>query len=243
MLLENNILITGINSGLGKFLHEEIKGSIGLNRENKNKTISSVTLNGVDTIIHCAFNSKRDITDHYAYLNDNIFLTQDLLKIPHKKFIYLSTIDIYRDEESSYKLMKELAESVVQTESNNFIIARCPAMLGRGMRKNTFVKMYERNLQKTGLSADSTFNYILYEDILNFFTECIQRGTKGIFNLVSKTTVSLGEISAYFDYYPEFGNFIYATPKISCDVPSELSNIGSNSSLSNIKRFIKDYEK
>ena len=103
--------------------------------------------------------------------------------------------------------------------------------------------MYERNLQKTGLSAESTFNYILYEDILNFFIECIQRGTKGIFNLVSKTMVSLGEISAYFDYYPEFGSFIYTTPKISCDVPSELSNIGLNSSLANIKRFIKDYEK
>ena len=71
---ENNTLITGINSGLGKFLHEEIEGSIGLNRENKNKILSSVSLNGVDTIIHCAFNSKRDITDHYAYLNDNIFL-------------------------------------------------------------------------------------------------------------------------------------------------------------------------
>ena len=52
-------VITGINSGLGKYLYQNLPSSIGINRNNKKYLKSQIPSNA--TILHCAFNSKRDI--------------------------------------------------------------------------------------------------------------------------------------------------------------------------------------
>ncbi len=70
-------LITGIGSGLGKYLFNNLPNSLGLNRNNFNL----VKDEDYDTIIHCAFNKENIITDYKKYLDDNIFLTQRLKKL------------------------------------------------------------------------------------------------------------------------------------------------------------------
>ncbi len=232
----SNILITGVNSGLGKYIHNRIKGSVGLHRQNLDAVLSC---SSIDTIIHCAFDAKREINDHYQYFNDNLYLTKQLLGMPHQKFIYVSSVDVYREEQSYYKLMKLMAESIVKNESKNYIIARCSAMLGEGMRKNTLVKLSEKNLLKTGLSSKSTFNYVLYEDILSFFSKSIENNLSGVYNLVSRSNISLSEIGEHFEYYPKYGDFLYNTPVVENNIPSDLSSMGQRTSLQNIKRFIK----
>lgn len=230
-------IITGVNSGLGKYLHTEIGGSYGLRRNNLDTILS---LSGVDTIIHCAFDAKREVDNYYRYFNDNLHLTKQLLKVPHKKFIYVSSIDVYRNEESNYKLMKLMAESIVANESKNYLIARCSAMLGQGMRANTLTRIRDRSLTKTGLSSNSTFNYITYRDICQFFTNSIRDNLTGVYNVVASDNISLKQVSEYFDYYPEFGDFTYSTPTIYNNIPDHISEMGKTTSLENIKRFIED---
>ena len=94
-------LVTGVKSGLGKYLYENLPDVNGLDRGG----FDLIKDEEYDTIIHCAFNKAQthaDIGDHYGYLDDNIFLTQDLLTLKYKKFIYISTIDVYPTVQNVY---------------------------------------------------------------------------------------------------------------------------------------------
>ena len=88
-----NYLVTGINSGLGKYLFNNLKCGmvLGLDRNNFNQ----IKDYDYDAVIHCAFNKSLKVEDHYQYLEDNIFLTQKLLQLWYKKFIYISTTNVY----------------------------------------------------------------------------------------------------------------------------------------------------
>ena len=67
-------LVTGIKSGLGKYLYENLPDVVGLDRGG----FDLIKDEDYDVIIHCAFNKTLDVEDHYQYLEDNIFLTQKL---------------------------------------------------------------------------------------------------------------------------------------------------------------------
>ena len=113
-------------------------------------------------------------------------------------------------------------------------------MLGKGMRKNTLVKIADKSLTQTGLSDESTFNYITYQDIHTFFKNSIVNDVTGVYNAVSNTNISLKEISDHFNHYPKYGDFVYDTPDIINNIPNHISDIGTKSSLEIIKRFTKE---
>ena len=89
------ILTTGIMSGIGRFIHENLGGK-GISRETFSEDIEILKKEGVDIIIHCAFNSAKEVTSEslFHYYNDNVLLTNDLVSIPHNKFIFFSTVDL-----------------------------------------------------------------------------------------------------------------------------------------------------
>ena len=88
-------IITGIGSGLGKYLHKNIPNSVGMDRNNQHIVMTQIE--PTDKIIHCAFNKTNDIKDYNGYLEDNIFLTQRLSELGNK-LIYISSIDVYLQE-------------------------------------------------------------------------------------------------------------------------------------------------
>ena len=102
-------LITGINSGLGKYLYESLSHSVGLNRSTNFETIKHIEY---DTIIHCAFNKENNISDYKKYLDDNIFLTQRLKKLKYKKFVYISSVDVYQKTKNLYSHFKVFSETL-----------------------------------------------------------------------------------------------------------------------------------
>ena len=93
--LQNKVLVTGANSGLGKYIASQIDCAI-LTRENSKSVLDKT----YDTIIHCAFNSRKNVNDYYEIVRDNIFLTKDLCKVPHNKFVFISSIDVYQEEDN-----------------------------------------------------------------------------------------------------------------------------------------------
>ena len=158
-------LISGIKGGLGKYIYDNLPNSIGFGRDEFNL----IKNKDFDTIIHCAFNKEQhEIKDYYGYLEDNIFLTQNLLKLPYKKFIYISTIDVYQKHPNYYSLFKRFSESIVDKNLNTLNL-RCSMMLGPTMKPNHATKLYNNN-ESIGLSPNSEFNYILMEDILKFIS-------------------------------------------------------------------------
>ena len=232
---QNKILVTGTNSGLGKYISSQINCTVLTREDNE-----SVLDKSYDTIIHCAFNSRKNINDYYDIVRDNIFLTKDLCKVPHNKFVFISSIDVYREEDSLYKISKLMAESIVNKMATNPLTLRCSAILGETMRKNNFRKIIEDVDPKLSLSGKSSFNYILQEDILNFLNIAIKKDYNGIVDFVSSTNITLQEISDLLEKKVNFGSYVYKTPELSSESLASVFPPAALTSKQNVKRYLKD---
>jgi nucleoside-diphosphate-sugar epimerase len=251
----NVTLVTGSGSGLGRYIKEELNAD-GFTRSDSIKDIKK----NYDTIIHSAFNLNKNITNHNydAYLNDNIFLLLDLLKIPYKKFIFISTVDIYPasdqlyTEDTEFKVeeistlygrTKFLCEQIVKKYSSNYLILRPSALLGPGMRKNSLIKMFTENPCTLTLRADSMFNYISYKDILDFIKIAICNNLQGCFNASSNSSVTLKDIVTLFDFNSvKFGNYYYRTPFLSNETIKKHCKVFEHTSLEVVKDYFAEFK-
>ena len=215
MFSKNKILVTGINSGLGKFIYESIPGAIGLSRENRASILKSETK--YDLIIHSAFNTKNagknEIDDNFKYIDDNVLLTNELSSLKHKKFVYISSIAVH-GEKTPYSQTKLFAESIIQKKSNNPLIVRCSSLLGKTMRDNTITRIIKESRPKITLSKESTYNFISHEDVLDFIVKSHTREIKGIFDFVSSDYLLLGDIAEMINKNVSFGNYTFKTIEI-----------------------------
>lgn len=237
MLLENKkILITGANSGLGKFLAENLSGCIAITRDNNRYPNIEY-----DLIIHCAYNTKEKI-DKYKILQDNIFFTKDLCKLKTKKFVYISTIDVYNKEKNEYNIVKRLAESIVEEENENYLILRCSAMIGKDMRKNNFLKIIEDDKPVLSLTKDSIFNFIRHEQILRIIIDSFKQNITGVYDVVSSNNVELKEVSKLLEKNCQYGKYKYITSNI--DNTKLISNFKymNVDSLTNVKQFMRQID-
>jgi nucleoside-diphosphate-sugar epimerase len=235
----NKILVTGANSGLGKFIASQIDCDT-LTRSNSHSFLGQVQVPSYDVIIHCAFNSKKDVKNYYDIVQDNIFLTKDLCQISHKKFVFLSSVDVYEEENNLYKTSKLMSESNVKNLATKPLILRCSAILGKTMRKNNFRKIIEDDAPELSLTSGSTFNYVLQEDILEFINIAIQKDYTGIVDFISSTNITLQEISGLVRKQVRFGNYEYKTPKLSSEDLAAVFPKAALSSKKNILRYLKD---
>tara|TARA_Y100000361_G_scaffold154281_1_gene179284 strand:- start:4427 stop:5131 length:705 start_codon:yes stop_codon:yes gene_type:complete len=204
------ILVTGITSGLGKYIHNNIPNSIGLTRENRHQLLDG----DYDLIIHCAFSNERmeSIDDYYEFIDGSILLTDDLVKVKHKKFIYISSLEVYNKPFTGYRFGKLCSEAIVNKKANNPLMLRIPAMLGVDIRKNTVMKMLLDDKPKLTLSSDSTFNYILHSDLLNFISESEDK--TGILNFISDGNITLKKVNEIFNGNPIWGDYTYITKEV-----------------------------
>jgi len=231
LMKKNKLLITGSASGLGKYLHKQLGGTpYKRNAANIKKT---------EVIIHSAFNRVRDVTSEnlYQYLSDNVFLTKKLTRIPHKKFIYISSVDVYPKNNTKhseneiidvnhisgvYALTKLMSESLVQHLCPNFLILRCSALLGRDARENSLIKMIKEENPTLTLSPDSVFNFILHKDVLEFIKIAVEKDLQGIYNIVSSKNIVVREITKSLRKKVTFGRYLYNVGNIDNTKASQL---------------------
>ena len=238
MHLINKMLITGTSSGFGKYFSLVCDHAITLTRENRHSIISALKKDPPSVIVHCAFNSKSKIDNHYQYFDDNLLLTKELCEIPHVKFIYLSSVDVYREENSMYKYSKILAESIVKEKAKDFLILRCSAIVGPTMRYNTFLKILKEESPTLTLNKESTFNYVSQEDLSDFILESISNNMCGTYDFTSQENISLLELSKHFHSKPLFGEFMYKTPEF-----KEKNKLVNKTSLEVAKEFRRKHAK
>jgi len=213
-----NILITGGDSGLGKYITKKHQ-CYNLTRSNRYSLISLLKEKGVDLIIHCAFGSQggyeqNNIHDYFKYIDDNILLTKELTEIPHKKIIYISSLAVYDPKYMNYKYTKLYAESIINKLGNNPLILRCPAMLGKYMRINNVYKLIKNPNSKLSLTEDSNFNYVLHSDILEFMLFCYKENISDIIDFTSSSNITLKEIESILGVKANFGDYKFITPLI-----------------------------
>ncbi|MCX6778608.1 MAG: NAD-dependent epimerase/dehydratase family protein [Candidatus Magasanikbacteria bacterium] len=211
-------LITGCSSGLGKYLHEEID-SVAFNRNCPPYALD------IDTIIHCGWDTKvTDPSEKYIY--NALDLVQRLCLIKHKRFIFISTIDVYNKlslvehEESEqidvreitglYAISKYFAENIILRQANNPIVIRPSTLMGKYSNNSIFKLNCHKPVR---LSGESKLNIILYSQVKDFIIKMNNRSDSGIYNLVGDGVVALGDLFSDLDGL--FGKFVYTCGKLS----------------------------
>jgi nucleoside-diphosphate-sugar epimerase len=251
------VLVTGAASGLGRHCCEAFR-AVPYTRESNYETIlEEAKAKPFDVIIHAAFNvrSNIDTENLHAYLNDTTFLTQKLLAIPHKKFIFISSVDVYpkddhahhEDEvirlnevDSIYSISKLMSESLVAASGHQPLILRPTAMLGAYAKPNSLMKILHHDRVSLTLASHSTFNYIRHSDVTDFIHYAINKQLHGIFNVAASSDLQLGEVSKHFNKPVTFGNYVYKTASADNHKISALFPCFKRTSMDNIKLYMND---
>ena len=248
------ILTTGIMSGMGRFIHENLGGK-GITRETSSEDIELLKKEGVDIIIHCAFNSEKDVNSKtlFHYFNDNVLLTNELVSIPHEKFIFFSTVDLYSKDgmmnmeddiiyldhvSGIYAETKLISESIIKERCANHLILRPTTMVGEYSRKNTLLRIIDGGGEKLFLSGDSQFNYVLYDDVLDFIKLAIDKDISGVYNVASSENIQLSEVAGLIGRKVSFGSHKYSVGNISNNKISSICPVFSRTSKDFLNQFV-----
>ena len=253
------LLITGTNSGLGKFLWSQLGGQ-ALTRSTSAQEWEEIRTKKMDVIIHCAFNAQAEVTSSKlsSYLEDNFLLTQKLISLSPKKFIYISSVDVYPFNQSAhteeedipvhqlkgiYATTKLMAEAIVRQNCQNYLILRPSFLLGPTCRKNSLVKMIENDQCTLSLSGDSVCNYVRQEDLLSFIKESLTHDFQGIYNATSTGNIQLNEIAGLLNKKINFGNFRYLTGNVRNEKIVSVCPIFKKTSKEVVLAFAEQLEK
>jgi nucleoside-diphosphate-sugar epimerase len=206
------ILITGTNGSLGSFLTSKYENLICITRENS--LTDDIVSEGVDTIIHCAFNNKLEELQKVSKecYDDNVDLTYSLVKVPHRRFIYISSVQIPPLFITPYAIFKQIAEYTIQNNCKNYLILRVSCFLPQLSQENTFYKI--SNGEDITLTENSVNDVIHLEDIYTV----IQSNLSGIKYLKSRKSITMKETVELFNKNINFGNYNYDTGKIESDI-------------------------
>ncbi|MFH0907598.1 MAG: NAD(P)-dependent oxidoreductase [bacterium] len=130
---------------------------------------------------------------------------------PAKKYIHLSTIDVYPDHEnpanntedavidpsklSTYGFHKVLAEMIVQYYATSWLILRMAGSVGPGLKKNPIYDLFKGVPLR--VNPDSLYQYMNTEDLAGIALDLAESGRdREIFNVVGDGLISIREIAA-----------------------------------------------
>lgn len=197
----SGVLVTGAASGLGRYLHGAL-GGVPFRRGD------ALPPGPWEAVVHCAANARRGAALE-ALRDDNVGLTERLLALPHARFVFVSTVEAAAPA-GDYGRLKREAEEAVLARGKRPLVLRCGALLGPGMRPNALMRLLDGEPQT--LAGDSTFDWVLYEDVLAFLRAAMDRGLEGIYNLVPSRAATLAEAARALGRTPAWGTFRYVTP-------------------------------
>lgn len=190
------ILITGTTSGLGKYLaaNFEVNQLVSWDRASFGGCFDPV-----DVIVHCAHDRIDPI--------NNIIMLRILRKVPHCRFFYISSIDVYDfEEDNKYADCKRECEILVRNYFDDYKIIRPSLMLGREMRKNTITRMLLG--EQLTLSPDSMISCINYGAVMREIDNgCDDVGGSAV--TVGYGPMRLGDIATALGLEPKYGVHTY----------------------------------
>ena len=255
----DNIIISGTSSGLGSYLKERMDCFIF---ERQKPDIYPKNKNNI--IIHTAFDSSKNIEQKNIlnYIENNFVITKKLLKIPHRKFIFISSVDVYssntkknnendeiiiNEQNSIHSLSKIVCESLVKKMANRPTILRLSGMLGPNIRDNALMKIYKNSVDKSyktiTLDEQSEFNYVLQSDVLKLIELLVKNNDTGVYNICSNNNIKLKKVSDYLNSSIKFGNYQYNVGKNDNAKVKKKYGLFNKSSFQIIKEFLNDTKK
>jgi nucleoside-diphosphate-sugar epimerase len=218
-------LVTGARSGLGSAVYRAL-GGIAFVRGMSVDDPGIRAAAPFDAIVHCAVNAAKQVTMRtaYGYLEDNFLLTQRLIGIPHRKFVFVSTLAVYpptgraigEDEDldlmsltGPYAFTKLFSDLCVQEMARQPLILRTTTLLGPIIRPNTIQRALTQRDCQLFLAANSRYNFVLHDDIVDFIVQALDDDICGIFNIGSSGLVMLSDIVDQLGLSVRYGDYYY----------------------------------
>ena len=139
-------------------------------------------------------------------------MTYSLVKIPHKRFIYISSIQVAPHSLTPYAIFKKIAEDIVQDNCENHLILRVSCFLPQPKKQSSFFKII--NGENITLTEDSV-NDVIYCDSIY---DSIESDLSGVKYLVSRKTITTKETAELFNSDTKFGSYHYDVGEIKSDI-------------------------
>lgn len=197
-----------LGSDLMMYLKSKFKNLTGIDRKNYNRFKEK----RFDIVLNANGNSNKIWAGKHVFEDfgaSTISVYKSLFDFPCKTYIYISSADVYPDHSnkkttneqtsidpeslSSYGLHKYLSEGIVRNFIKNYIILRCPIILGVKLRKGPMYDILKGS--HLYVSASSSFQMITTLEIANIITFLIDKNiTSEIFNIGGQGTVDLKSV-------------------------------------------------
>ncbi|RJQ29494.1 NAD-dependent epimerase/dehydratase family protein [Candidatus Parcubacteria bacterium] len=169
-----------------------------------------------DVFINANGNSKRFWANQHPYedfLASTVSAYDSVVDFKFRKYVYISSIVVYEDpsglsgtiEEREinpsnlqpYGFHKYLSELIVRHAAKDYLILRCPIVLGSSLKKGTFYDIL--NGRPLFVTLDSKLQLITTRAVAEIIAVLLERGTsRAVFNVGGLGTFPLKEASRYF---------------------------------------------
>ncbi len=200
-----------VGEDLTKYLKTNFEKVVGIDRENYNQYCG----HHFDVVINANGNSNKiwandNVLDDFEASTTSVYKT--LFDFPCNTYVYISSADTYENHTSKkftleskainpqnlspYGLHKYLSECIVRNFTKNYLILRCPMMLGAKLKKGPIYDILHGS--RIFVNSESCFQMITTKElsqIINFLI--IKDIKKEIFNIGGRGTASINEIGNY----------------------------------------------
>ena len=200
-----------VGSDLMLYLKPVFQQVIGIDRKNYDQNRGK----SFDVVINANGNSskvwaKEHVLEDFAASTTSVY--NSIFDFPCKTYIYISSADVYENHSSkkstsesktilpenlsSYGLHKYLSECIVRNSSKNYIILRCPMILGTNLKKGPIYDIFHNS--RLFISEQSAFQMFTIAELAQFICFILARNSvKEIFNVGGRGTVALSRITYY----------------------------------------------
>ena len=253
--MTKRVLVTGTDSGLGSTLLETL-GSESLTRGiDPSERWDDAPY---DAIIHCAIDLTDDRSNPSPFdpASRNVALLQNVLRIPHRMFIHISSVDVYPESDSpkredtalgtipkdnSYRAVKLACEAALTASDRPHLILRPTALLGPTARPNSLIRMIRDPGCQLTLNPASTFNYVLHRQVGDFIQTALRDGLSGVYNLAASGNLRLDEVAEIVGAIPGYGGFMYCVGEIDNAKAKALLPSFAMNSAQVVTAFMKEF--
>jgi nucleoside-diphosphate-sugar epimerase len=220
-----HLLVTGARSGLGNAVHRAL-GGMAFVRGMATDDPAIRAAAPFDAIVHCAVNAAKEVTMRsvFRYIDDNFLLTQRLVDLPHRKFVFVSSLAVYppsgraisEDEDldllplaGPYAFTKLFSDIYVQEKATSPLILRTTTLLGPAIRPNTLLRALTQRDCQLFLTADARYNCVMHDDIVDFIERALDENISGAFNIGSQGQVILSHVVDQLGLSVRYGKYPY----------------------------------
>lgn len=200
-----------VGSDLTYYLRSNFENVTGIDKKNYDQYKGR----HFDIVINANGNSNKIWAENNAlsdFAASTTSVYTSLLDFPCKTYVYISSADVYPNHTnkkvtnesrtigveslSSYGFHKYLSECIIKNFTKNYIILRCPMILGTNLKKGPIYDIL--NNSPLFISVDSAFQMIATKELAQIISFLLDRNkTREVFNVGGRGTVIFREIDKY----------------------------------------------